>query len=235
MGETISLIEKVQKEGQVNRGTNKFIDVEKATVALQNKGGQGVLVNGNLILTAAHCVTFSLEGSMTQGDHYIEEIKTKDGAVLKVAPIAIEPLSDIAALGALDEQEFSDDVETFEAFCEQTKGIPVFKGTLQFKDSLKVYVHTHKGGWLAGKVTNYSHNLPHRLCIKTEGLIEGGTSGGPIINEQGELVGIVSTYYTSERTSEPTSDSGLTPRPLLTLPSWVCRQIESAQGEGVRR
>ena len=83
-----------------------------------------------------------------------------------MAPLAVEPLSDIAALGALDEHEFSDDVEAFEAFCEQTKGIPVFKGTLQFRDSLKVYVHTHKGDWLTGKVTNYSFHLLHRLCIQ---------------------------------------------------------------------
>lgn len=69
----------------MNRGTNKFIDVEKATVALQGKGGQGVLVGGNLILTAAHCVTFSLEGYMTMGDPYMEKSRPRMETYCKCA------------------------------------------------------------------------------------------------------------------------------------------------------
>ena len=42
--------------------------VEKATVRLTGKGGQGVLVPGGLIVTAAHCVNWYLEGGMAMGD-----------------------------------------------------------------------------------------------------------------------------------------------------------------------
>ena len=212
----------------MNRGTNKFIDVEKATVALQGKGGQGVLVNGNLILTAAHCVTFSLKGYMTMGEHYMEEIKTKDGALLQVCSWAVEPVSDIAVLGALDEQECSKEVEAFKEFCEQTKPVPIFKGILAVRESIKVYVYTHLGTWLHGKVTQFSTQNFHQVCLEAEEAIIGGTSGSPIVNEEGELVGIVST--SGEKPESPTRGYvGNTPRPLLALPTWICHQIESAK------
>lgn len=51
----------------------------KATVRLLGKGGQGVLVPGKLILTAAHCVTWDADGGMVLGDHYIEDITTANG------------------------------------------------------------------------------------------------------------------------------------------------------------
>jgi len=89
----------------------------------KKKGGQGVLVGGNLILTAAHCVTYTLTGAMVLGEYFVEKIKTKDGAELEVCPWAVEPMSDIAVLGALDEQECSDKGKAFEVFCDQTKPV----------------------------------------------------------------------------------------------------------------
>ena len=54
-------------------------DIEKATVTILRKGGRGILVSGNLIITAAHCVVFSLEGDMGLGEYLIEEIRTSQG------------------------------------------------------------------------------------------------------------------------------------------------------------
>jgi len=212
----------------VSRGATQFVDVEKATVVLLRKGrrrGQGVLVNGNLIVTAAHCVTFSIKGGMALRDYYIEEIKTKDGAVLKVRPIAIEPLSDIAVLGGLDDQEFPEEVVAFEDFCEHTKGVPLFKGTWMFEESFKVYVYTHEGNWLEGKATNWGARDESSFWLETDEPIKGGTSGSPIINEEGELVGVVCNAPENVSPSH-----GSAPRPHLTLPTWICRQIESAEG-----
>ena len=206
-----------------------FSDVENATVAFTRQGGQGVLVTGNLILTAAHCVDFALTGGMVLGDHYVEGIRTKTGVNLKVSPRAVEPLSDIAALGPLDDQECPNEADGFEWFCELTKPIPLFTGTLAFRESINVYVFTHKGTWLKGKVTQYSTETFHRVCLETEEPIEGGTSGSPVINEAGELVVIVSNSG-----NDPAGPTGGyvgiegAPRPNLTLPRWICRQIESA-------
>ena len=89
---------------------NIYTDVANATVTLLGRGGQGVLVSGNLIITAAHCIDFKCEGQMVLGDYFIEEIKTTQGK-LKVAPLAVEPVSDVAVLGSLDDQEFSEEAD----------------------------------------------------------------------------------------------------------------------------
>jgi S1-C subfamily serine protease len=56
------------------------------------------------------------------------------------------------------------------------------------------------------------------LWVKSDEVIKGGTSGSGVINEKGEIVGIVS--WTSEQDL-----SGGAPRPILALPVWLCRKI----------
>jgi len=85
-------------------------DVEKATVTILGRIGQGVLIKNNLIITAAHCIDFKNEGEMVVGGYFIEKIKTSEKE-LKVAPLAVEPVSDIAVLGSLDGQEFLKEAE----------------------------------------------------------------------------------------------------------------------------
>ena len=53
--------------------------------------------------------------------------------------------------------------------------------------------------------------------------IEGGTSGSPIINDTGELIGIVS--HVSIINSEGHKSYGLIPRPHLALPVWIYNRI----------
>src|SRR5262245_34683166 len=88
--------------------------VEKATVRVKESGGQGVLVPGGFSLTAAHCIKWNGDGAMVLGDYFVEPIETKSGETLRVSPIAVEPISDIAVLGALDSQEFGKDVDAFD-------------------------------------------------------------------------------------------------------------------------
>ena len=53
-----------------------------------------------------------------------------------------------------------------------------------------------------------------------------GASGGPIINESDELVGIVSWF------SEGRPYQGSVPRPHLALPRWIVRRIAQGKGAG---
>jgi S1-C subfamily serine protease len=55
----------------------------------------------------------------------------------------------------------------------------------------------------------------------------GGASGGPIITEDGELVGIVSTSGGSQGEGR----EGLNPYPLWALPRWVIQEILQAQND----
>jgi hypothetical protein len=58
--------------------------------------------------------------------------------------------------------------------------------------------------------------------------IENGTSGGPVVDDEGQLVGVVS--YACE---EPPFD-GRMPRLHRALPGWVWNRIDAAQRRGGR-
>ena len=201
---------------------NIFDDVAKATVTLLGKGGQGVLVSSNLILTAAHCINFSFKGGMVLGDHrFFEKIKTGEGELI-VAPLAVEPVSDLACLGSLDEQIAAKEAEDFEKFCEQTSPVPLCRRNYEIRKDFRVHIYTHKGTWVTGSAMQSCEDAK-ALYVEADEQIEGGTSGGPIINDSGELVGIVSHF--SLATEGQHQCWGLTPRPHLALPVWVCRRI----------
>ena len=201
-----------------------YNDVANATVTLLQKGGRGVLVNSNLIITAAHCIDFNCEGGMVLGDNFIEEIKAGEEE-LKVAPLAVEPVSDIAVLGALDNQTFFQEVDDFERFCERTKPVPLCRSNFERFQEFRVHIYNHKGAWVTGKAMQCTKEAKE-LFVDSDEMIEGGTSGGPIINDSGELVGITSNFST---TCIEHAYTGQTPRPHLALPAWVCRRIFDEQ------
>lgn len=190
--------------------------VAKATVTITKKGGRGVLVPGGLILTAAHCITFNIDGDMTLGGFYIEDIEGDDGRMFKVRPLAVEPMADIAVLGALDDQAFDREMtRPFEDFCQGTKPVRVSRKEFRFLEEFPVIIYTHKRAWIAG-MGSQAEPEASMLFIKTSEPVEGGTSGSPVISEAGELVALVSTG-----TCEVTG-----PRPRTALPVWVRREIE---------
>jgi len=198
--------------------------VADATVTFLKDGGQGVLTTNNLILTAAHCVQFYLTGRMTLGDYIIEEIQTTHGK-LKITPWAVEPVSDIAVVGPLDDQEFCDEVTQFEEFCSKTKPIPLCLEKPKYGDVIPVWIYTHKKTWIRGKAINYSiKKNPSKICIRTDENIEGGTSGSPIVNERGELVSIVSNAGGSIGISR----EGDGPLLILALPVWIYQEVTTA-------
>jgi len=121
--------------------------IAQATVTITQLGGRGVLVDGNMILTAAHCINYSTEGGMVLGDYFIEEIETKQGEKFKVRPMAVEPVCDIAALGALDDQEFSDEYDKFGKFCETTKPVHLSLDEFELDQEYPVNIYTHKNTW----------------------------------------------------------------------------------------
>ena len=193
--------------------------IEQATVTLTGLTGRGILIPGQMILTAAHCVTYTTDGSMVLGDFFLEDILTAQGMALKAQPVFLDPLADIALLGALDSQEFSKEVSHYEAWCEAILPIPLSEADFPFDSPIPISVYTHRGQWIRGTVCQMSYDANALAWIMTT-QIEGGTSGSPIVTDDGLIVGVVS--HTNETGAEC---MGLTPRPHLTLPGWALRQI----------
>ena len=75
--------------------------IVSATAWLPRLKGQGVLVRGGYVLTAAHCIGWTSTGGMVLGDVWIEQVRFGKQK-LKLTPTFVEPVSDIAALGPLD-------------------------------------------------------------------------------------------------------------------------------------
>ena len=198
------------------------ITVEKATVKfVKEEEGMGVLINGNLILTAAHCIDCNCEGDMAVGRDFIEDIESANGEKLRISPIVVEPVIDIAILGSLDNQVFFEEADRFEMFCENTKPVILSRDEFELGYSFPVYLLTHKRKWLIGKAMKHQRNSP-LILIEFNEKIESGTSGGPVINEAGELIGILS--QTSESSNEPNKCTAIAPLPHLALPVWVCQR-----------
>jgi S1-C subfamily serine protease len=197
--------------------------IVQACVTIPNLGGRGVLVPGNLVLTAAHCVAYATDGAMVLGDYFLEALQTPQG-VVHVTPLAVEPVVDIAVLGALDNQEFPEHAEVFETWCTDTPPVPLSCAPLPLGDPFSIYIPTHTGTWIQGS-GQLARADAHLLWIETADQIEGGTSGSPIVTGRGELVGIVS--HTSFLSGHGVHQ-GRAPRPHLTLPAWIVHQIQAA-------
>jgi S1-C subfamily serine protease len=221
-------MKKIKIGTEINVGAENRGRVEAATVRLTEKGGCGVLVPGGFILTATHCIDWSGTGQMAMGEEYPTEIKTPDGAKFRVGVLACDPVSDIAVLGELDNQNFYDDVEAFEEWRERVKPVPLSTRLLRGQQSCPVFILTHRRKWIAARAerTGMRRQPPDGSVGLTAKRIESGTSGSPIVTAEGRLYGIVSN------TGAAAADGlqcGSIPVAHLALPEWVLARIKTVR------
>jgi hypothetical protein len=190
--------------------------VEMATVRLPENGGCGVLV-GEFILTATHCIEWSGTGGMALGDVYLNAVETASGAKFHVGVAACEPVSDIAALGELDIQEFNDDVQAFEEWREEVEPVPLSTMHIKVGPRYSAFIYNHKREWMAASVIRYGRDMPRASVGLIADGIESGTSGSPVVTASGRLLGVVSW-------SSGLPDSSI-PLAHMALPQWVLARI----------
>ncbi len=196
--------------------------VAAATVKLPEKGGQGVFVRNGYLITAAHCLEYDLTGRLALDyNHILYEAETAQGEKLKACPAIIESCLDIAVLREPDGQILFQESEDYDNFCRKIKPLSLYRMRLsKFPTEFRVHIYSHKKVWIPGKATiNKDHSS--LMWIDADENIEGGTSGGPIINDAGELVGIASTVGGSHGETK----NGQSPAPRWALPAWIYYDI----------
>jgi len=122
---------------------------------------------------------------MVLGDYFIQELQTRQG-VVKVGPRAVEPVADIAVLGALDSQQFFEEYDAFTRWCDAGTPVPICLDDFPMNEPFPVYVYTHREAWLEGTATLIRDDH-HTLWIEVPEGIEDGTSGSPMSQHEATL------------------------------------------------
>jgi hypothetical protein len=180
----------------------------------ERRNGQCVLVEGGLIITAAHCIEWDCTIRMAVGGVYLSTIRTGSGDLI-VSTLAVEPVSDIAVLGCPDDQDMPKEVFAYDEFVEGISPVKLQRLPPKVRTPFPVWIRTHLKSWVAGEATYYCGS---RFTYRTDSEIPSGTSGGPIVNVDGELVGVVSHGTTSRVLGQYTSAAPLS---SLALPVWI--------------
>lgn len=202
--------------------------VERASVKFPEKGGQGILIRSDIILTAMHVLQYEREDleRFYLDVFQVEKIETYLGD-LKVYLLACDPVSDIAALKCVPDLTYVHEYNNYVAFCENTNPIPlaIFSREDFNQDNplmIDAFIYTHEAKWLEIKVTLCKDpELMKSMWIESQEPFQYGTSGSAIVNEHGELIGVVS--HASEGHPPYT---GLAPCACKALPVWVIDLIE---------
>jgi hypothetical protein len=146
------------------------------------------------------------------------------------------------------------DDEAFEAFCAATLPVPLATGEFYSEQdhranlrrirrqeateprrTVPAYVLAHTGAWIRGRVRQILPKAPS-LVLETETLIQGGTSGGPVVTADGGPVGVVSwVMYSIDAGGKPLdrsngggkgwAEGGTIPRPPRAAPLYLVEQM----------
>jgi S1-C subfamily serine protease len=158
---------------------------------------------------------------MALGVYPIERIETKEGLLLSMQVVAAEPVADIAVLAEPNNQAYYHEADAFRKFCKATAGVLIRSEELPLDEPVNVHILTHENEWIAASATRLPGGI---VSIDSKSPIRGGTSGGPVVDDSGHLVGVIS------HASEGDQDCvGAIPVVFQALPRWLSDRIVRAQ------
>ncbi|HEC42834.1 MAG TPA: serine protease [Bacteroides sp.] len=202
--------------------------VEQATVKLnydyykengditRSKDTQGVIVQNGYILTAAHCLDLNQLKDAYQGDYYHIYIKNQyESNKCRAIPMVVEQMRDIAVLGRPDKDDITNEHKHFDVFINEVEPLSI-NTDFKLVNNQPVHCFTHTGEWIKGKILFPDNEDMGFLLVEFEKKFKGGTSGGPIVNDSGELMAVV---------SGGNYDNMHNPYICRCLPQWILEKI----------
>ncbi|MCE3019058.1 MAG: hypothetical protein ACK56W_24830 [Pirellula sp.] len=207
---------------------SQFSDrLKQFTVKLPELDGQGVLVRGGFIITAAHCFQWDYNdgAGMALGDHVPVVVSTASGKQFRCGPYFVDIANDLAVLGMLDNQVFVDDCDKFETFCDENEGFDVCRTLPPPYEDFPLEVWSHEGFSFdcTGSIWD-----PIARYVFMQGPVKGGTSGGPILTKSGHLLSIVSNSSNARGCEVESDEDQIGRNPILwkCLPEFIREQLE---------
>ena len=158
---------------------------------------------------------------MALGDFYMERIKTKAGREVIGDVLFADPVSDTALLCPPDGQDFYKEEQEFQSFCDETEPLRLSFIRPAVFESFPLAILSHEGFWIEGTGKFCNENY-RSVWIEAEKQIECGTSGGPIVTADGELLGIVSHFSNGSAGCD-----GPIPFASRVLPFWVIEEMRT--------
>lgn len=216
--------------------------VEAATVRTHSDlgDGQGVLVAGGLILTAAHCldIEWGAKGKNSKKSTFNEvvlsmvynetasivSVTTAMGTNLTGDLLAFEPFADFAVVTSIDRDADPEMAQEWSAFCLSTLPLKLIEPPRSNPGGphnwFNAHILSHEGHLIDARGC-YKRG-DSRLHLETLQPIVGGTSGGPIVDDAGRLLGLVSNGTTLYRTAHQCKWwLGSHSVPAVCLPPWI--------------
>jgi len=191
----------------------KFAEAQAGIVTVG--GGRGFVVageHGRLVITAGHClphfppcVSFSGSDERT----YMELLGPLGGKQTVAAEcLFVDPIGDIAVLGAPDGQELSDECEAYEELLECMTPLTMACA----KEEMPAWLIDLDGARFRCMVK--CQRLGPLWLFDAAKPIAGGMSGSPILDDSGRAIGVLATSSNMD---------GHGPNPSLerNLPGWL--------------